>query len=156
MTPAQQDHENTQAQAADRALIIQTVAELEKSQNERNADDFLRLFTPGVVWVTAFGKRLTGLDEISEFTRKVLTPELGDQYARYEVVHVSFLREDVAVVNVHQRPVDGEGQPRDNEAEGSPVYVMVKEQGRWMIAAGQNTKIQGAAIEQQRREIEAR
>lgn len=133
--------------------IRQLIADVEKAQNERSPEDFLRHFMPDAVWVTAFGRRLTGRDEIATFTRKVLTPALGNQYARYEAEHISFLRPDVAAVNVRQRPVLDDGSPIPGEAEGSPLYILVKEGERWMIAIGQNTKVQTEAIMAQQNQI---
>lgn len=135
--------------------IRQLIADVEKAQNQRSPEEFLRHFMPDAVWVTAFGRRLTGRDEISAFTRKVLTPALGNQYARYEAEHISFLRPDVAAVNVRQRPVLDDGSPIPGEADGSPLYVLVKEGERWMIAVGQNTKIQTDAIVTQQNRIDA-
>ncbi len=120
---------------------------------ERSPEDFLQHFMPDAVWVTAFGRRLTGRDEIATFTRKVLTPALGNQYARYEAEHISFLRPDVAAVNVRQRPVLDDGSPIPGEAEGSPLYILVKEGEHWMIAVGQNTKVQTEAIMAQQNQI---
>lgn len=125
---------------------MQVVAALEASQNTRNPDDFLSLFTADAVWVTAFGRRLTGLSEIGVFTRQVLTPALGDVFAHYAVEHLTF----VAVANVRQTPIDKHGDPIPGDAQGSPTYVMVRENRDWKIAAGQNTKIQTAAIDAQR------
>ncbi|RDL50224.1 hypothetical protein BLJAPNOD_01344 [Ensifer sp. M14] len=133
--------------------IRQLIADVERAQNERSPEDFLRHFMPDAVWVTAFGRRLTGRDEISAFTRKVLTPALGNQYARYEAEHITFLRPDVAAVNVRQRPVFDDGSPIPGEVEGSPLYVLVKEGERWMIAIGQNTKVQTEAIVAQQNQI---
>jgi uncharacterized protein (TIGR02246 family) len=140
----------------DLALINKLISEVERSQNERSADDFLALFRPDAVWVTAFGRRFTSKAEIADFTRKVLTPDLGDQYARYDVAHVTMLSPEVAAVNVRQRPVHKDGTPIAGELEGSPLYMLVKEGGRWMIGAGQNTKVQTAAIDTQQGEIDAR
>jgi hypothetical protein len=42
-------------------------------------------------------------------------------------------------VKVRQRPVARTGEPVPGESEGSPLYVMAKEDGRWVIVVGQNT-----------------
>lgn len=104
-------------------------------------DGFISLFTPDAVWVTAHGKRLTGRDEIHAFTKKVLPGAMKDSTATYEVVHISFVRDDIAVVNVRQTPITHDGEPLAGQPEGSPVYVMVEEEGEWRIAAAQNTQI---------------
>jgi uncharacterized protein (TIGR02246 family) len=129
------------AQEVDVALIKETVAKLERAQQNERVFDFLRLFTAEPVWVTAHGRRLTGRDEIGEFTEQVLPGSMKERTARYEVVHISFLRPDVAVVNVRQRPVTHDGEPVQAQPEGRPVYVMTREQGQWLIAAGQNTQV---------------
>jgi hypothetical protein len=59
-------------------------------------------------------------------------------------------------VSIRQRPVHKDGTPIACELEGSPLYVLVKDGGRWMIGAGQNTKVQTAAIDTQQGEINAR
>lgn len=146
----------TRIDDTDLAEISKLIALVERAQNERSADDFLALFRSDAVWVTAFGRRFSSKDEIAAFTRKVLTPDLGDQYARYDVAHVTMLSPGVAAVNVRQRPVHKDGTPIEGDLEGSPLYVLVKENGRWMIGAGQNTKVQATAIDTQQKEIETR
>lgn len=141
LDPVSSSIARNEAERQDAALIEERVAELERAQQQESVDGFVRLLTPDAVWVTAHGKRLTGRDEIYEFTRKVLPGAMKDSTARYEVVHVTFVRPDVAVVNVRQRPVTHDGEPLEGQPEGRPVYVMVKEEGQWKIAAGQNTQV---------------
>lgn len=128
------------ARRRDTALIEVKVSELQRAQQQENADDFMSLFTPDAVWVTAHGKRLTGRGEVHDFTRKVLPGAMKDSTARYEVVHTSFVRLDVVMVNVRQRPITHDGESLGGP-HGSPVYVMAKEEGEWKIAAAQNTRI---------------
>jgi uncharacterized protein (TIGR02246 family) len=97
------------------------------------------LLAPKAVWLIGGGRRLTGRDEIRAFTEKVLPGAMKDSTARYEVVHISFVRPDVAVANVRQRPVTHDGEPLDGQPEGRPVYVMAENEGRWEIVAAQNT-----------------
>lgn len=123
----------------DITAIEERVAELQSAQQTENVEGFISLFTPEAVWVTAHGKRLTGRDEIHDFTKKVLPGAMKDSTATYEVDHISFVRDDVAVVNVHQQPITHDGEPLDGAPHGSPVYVMAKEEGEWKISAGQNT-----------------
>lgn len=132
---------------------IRGVAAVEETQRSRDADSFMQLLGRDAVWVTAFGKRLTGWEEINSFSRKVLTPALGDRFATYEIAHITFLSDTVAAVNVHQRPVDREGAPTRSEPEGRPLYVMTEEDGTWRIAIGQNTRFLAESIDAQSREI---
>jgi hypothetical protein len=45
----------------------------------------------------------------------------------------------VAAVKVRQRPVTLDGRPIEGEHEGSPLYVMSKDDDGWRIVVGQNT-----------------
>lgn len=130
------DTEST-AHAADIEAIRQVVAAVEHSQQHKDPDEFLALFRPEAVWTTAHGKVLIGLDAISEFTRKVLPAADWDGAVTYEVVHVLFIRSDVAAVKVRQRYLAS-----DDESEGAPLYVMTKQDdGRWLLTACQNTAV---------------
>jgi len=121
--------------------ITQVVATLEHAQQNELPDEFVGLFRADAIWTTGGGRRLTGRDEISAFTHRVLPGAMSESTATYEVVHVLFIRPDVAAVKVRQRPVTLEGRPLPGSNEGSPTYVMSKEDGRWLVAAGQNTEV---------------
>jgi uncharacterized protein (TIGR02246 family) len=137
--PSSQQTAGNEAPRRDMAAIEEKVAELEKAQQQESVEDFVGLLAPKAVWVTGGGRRLTGRDEIRAFTEKVLPGAMKDSTARYEVVHISFVRPDVAVANVRQRPVTHDGEPLDGQPEGRPVYVMAENEGRWEIVAAQNT-----------------
>nr|WP_104791506.1 SgcJ/EcaC family oxidoreductase [Streptomyces sp. QL37]PPQ62132.1 DUF4440 domain-containing protein [Streptomyces sp. QL37] len=125
------------AYAADIEAVKQVVATVEHSQQRKDPGRFLALFHPDAVWTTAHGKVLIGLDAISEFTRKVLPAGNWDGKVSYEVVHVLFIRPDVAAVKVRQRYLSP-----DDESEGAPLYVMAKQDdGRWLLTACQNTVV---------------
>lgn len=129
---------------ADRTAIEQVVADLQHAQQHELPDAFMALLAPDAVWTTAHGHRLTGWEQINAFTRRVLPGAMATSTAEYSVEHVTFLRPDVAVVNVRQRPVTLDGAPLHDVPEGRPVYVMTREEGRWRIAAGQNTQVRDA------------
>ncbi|WP_374777510.1 SgcJ/EcaC family oxidoreductase [Streptomyces sp. NBC_01310] len=128
------------SRAADIEAIGRLVATVEHSQRNKDPEEFLSLFHPDAIWTTAHGKVLIGLDAISDFTRKVLPAASWDGEVTYEVVHVLFIRPDVAAVKVRQRYVSpGE------ESEGAPLYVISKHpDGRWLLTACQNTGVVAA------------
>ncbi len=136
MTVTELRHDDT-----DRRLITEVVAALEHAQQHELVDDFVALLAPDAVWVTAHGRRLTGRDEIRAFTEKVLPGAMAESTATYHVEHITFVRPDVAVVNVRQQPVTLDGVPLEGQPEGRPVYVMSLDEGVWRIRAGQNTQV---------------
>lgn len=143
---ANQNSVNDQQQET--LLIKQLIAEFEKVRNQNDAEGYTALFTLDAVLVTPSGARLMHRNAIYEFAKKskeiyeYTKEELkGPFFARFEVVHISFLRPDVAVVSVLQYPITKEGKAIEDEAKGNIMFVVVKEQGQWMIAAVQGTII---------------
>ena len=126
--------------ADDVAAITAVVAQIEHAQQNELVDQFVALFRSDAIWTTGHGKRLMGRDAIAEFTQQVLPGAMKDSSASYEVEHILFIRPDVAAVKVRQRQLTRAGEPLD-APEGSPLYVMAKEDGGWLLTACQNTII---------------
>jgi uncharacterized protein (TIGR02246 family) len=118
--------------------VVARVAELERTQRDEDVDGFLALFAPDAVWVTGGGRRLIGLDVISEFTRSVLPGGMAGGSVRYDVEHVAVISTDVVLTGVRQTYLDGDGQPT---GRGLPSYVWARTATGWLIAAGQNTGV---------------
>jgi uncharacterized protein (TIGR02246 family) len=123
------------------AEIEDIVARLEHAQQHESVEEFVALFRADAIWTTGGGRRLFGRDEIAAFTGQVLPGSAAASTATYRVEHVLFIRPDVAAVKVRQRPVALDGTPIEDADEGSPLYVMAKEDGRWLLVAGQNTLV---------------
>lgn len=116
--------------------IRDVVARVQDVQQRELAEEFIALFRHDAIWTTGHGLRLTGRDEIAAFTRKVLPGAMRGTTVTYELLDVLFIRPDVAAARVRQTTSGPEGT-----AEGSPVYVMAKEDGRWLLTACQNTPV---------------
>lgn len=123
---------------AEIAAIEAMIATLEHAQRHELTEEFLGLFREDAVWTTAGGHRLTGLDEIAAFTRKVLPGAMADTTVSYRLVDVTWLRPDVAAVRAASQYATLAGEPTD---AFTPMYVMTKESGTWKLAACQNTGI---------------
>jgi uncharacterized protein (TIGR02246 family) len=113
--------------------IKQVVATVEHAQNNEDPDEFLRLFRTDAIWTTGGGKRLYGLDEIATFTHQVLPGGMQDMTITFELEHVLFIRPDVAAVKLRQIY-----QTPNGPDVGSPMWVMAKEEGQWLLTASQN------------------
>ncbi|MGY1836333.1 SgcJ/EcaC family oxidoreductase [Blastococcus sp. SYSU DS0510] len=125
-------------EATELEAIRDLVATAQRLQEQELVDEFVSLFRADAIWTTGHGKRLFGRDAIAEFTATVLPGSSAHGRATYDVQHVLFIRPDVAAVKVHQRYFDLNG---DLETEGTPMYVMTKEHGRWLLTANQNTPV---------------
>ena len=120
------------------AELRELVAEVERAQQHELVDEFVGLFRGDAIWTTGHGKRLFGRDAIAEFTAKVLPGSSVHGKATYEMEHVLFIRPDVAAVKVRQRYFANDGTL---ESEGTPMYVVARENGRWLLTANQNTPV---------------
>jgi uncharacterized protein (TIGR02246 family) len=129
---------------ADLEAIERVVAAVQHSTQNELVEDFLALFRADAIWTTGGGKRLFGLDEIAAFTREVLPGGMKGLHMSMDVVHVLFIRPDVAAVKVRQSYTSSDGQPNEAEGEGSPMFVMAKEGERWLLVACQNTGVPSA------------
>ncbi|MGW1678453.1 SgcJ/EcaC family oxidoreductase [Saccharopolyspora sp. NPDC002376] len=139
--------------------IVALVSGVEHAQQNALPDAFMSAFRQDAMWTTAHGKRLTGFDEISAFTHKVLPATIEMPVtATYEASYILFIRPDIAAVKIRQRPVTRDGQPLDevfrghddpsalvveqpDAVPGTPLYVLAKDDGEWRVAAAQNTKV---------------
>ncbi|GAA2514942.1 SgcJ/EcaC family oxidoreductase [Streptomyces gobitricini] len=139
--------------------VVAFVAGVQHAQQNALPGAFMSGFRQDAFWTTAHGKRLTGFEEISVFTHRVLPGTAGhDLTATYEVEHILFVRPDVAAVKVRQRPVTRGGKRLDevfrgqadpaalvagnpDAVPGTPLYVLAKDDGVWRVAAAQNTKV---------------
>lgn len=129
---------STASLGTDLDAIREVVATIQHAQQNELVDEFVGLFREDAIWTTGGGMPLFGRAAIAEFTAKVLPGAMRDGTATYEVQHVLFIRPDVAAVKVIQRYLTHDGELT---GQGSPMYVMSKENGRWLLTANQNTVV---------------
>lgn len=96
--------------------INQVVATVQHAQRNELPDEFLGLFRSDAIWTTGGGRLLRGLDEISAFTHRMLPGAMKSKglSVTMDVVHVLFIRPDVAAVKVRQRYSTIDGTPADD------------------------------------------
>lgn len=126
---------------ADIAAIEKVVATVTHVQRNELVEEFVALFREDAIWTTGAGHLLVGRDAIAAFTQQVLPGAMKDLIPSYEVVHVLFIRPDVAAVKVRQRYFAPTGEQVTELGEGTPMYVMSKEGGQWRLTANQNTSV---------------
>lgn len=120
------------------AAITAVVDTIAHAQDNELIDEFTAVFRADAIWTTGHGKRLFGRPAIADFTAEVLPGATTHGKATYEIEHVLFLRPDVAAVKIRQSyfTLDGE-----LSGQGTPMYVMTKEDGAWVLTANQNTPV---------------
>ncbi|MFC5666194.1 SgcJ/EcaC family oxidoreductase [Kitasatospora misakiensis] len=127
--------------AADvRAAVTGVVTALEDAFNRKDAAALGAQFGERASWTNARGLRLDGRAAIAEFSRPAMESFLRDSYARYEVVKLLAIAEDVVAVNVAQTPTDASGTPVEGP-HGAALYVVARQADGWRIVAGQNNAV---------------
>jgi uncharacterized protein (TIGR02246 family) len=128
----------------DLAAIRAVIADVEAGFNTNDPDLSVVHFAENASSVNVAGVRLTGRDALLEANRAGLAGFLRDQFARYEVADVTFLRPDVAVAHKRAWATTPDGELLDVDHAMIALYVLVKEDHRWWITARQNTLVPAA------------
>lgn len=125
--------------AQDRHAIEAVVADSERFQNDPEA--FCQLLTQEVTLINVVGVRLNGRDTVQRPMVKAMKTSLAGVHTRNEIERVTFLRPDVAVMTGNKHVFVERNGSREPESQTRLTFVLVKEEGTWLIALGQNTPI---------------
>jgi uncharacterized protein (TIGR02246 family) len=141
--------DNPAAEAAVQAFA----AGLQAGHDQRDAEVLNRQFAADVIWGSPFGALVEGYDQLHPIhVRFQQKPRTGPAF-RYRVHHVMAISDDVAVAHIARLAMGSDGNPRppssapDQPFSEMAMYVLVRRDGQWWLAAGQNTPIRpGGAV----------
>jgi uncharacterized protein (TIGR02246 family) len=125
----------------DVAAIERIIGDVERGFNTKDVELSVRHFADDATATSATGVRVTGRDALIEAHRAGFAGFLKDQYARYTIAGITFLRPDVALVHKEARATTPDGELKDLDHTMVALYVMAKNGGRWRIAARANTLV---------------
>ncbi len=135
------------ADGADEA-VQSLVAELQAGLDSRDADVYNRHFAADGIWGSPFGATVHGYDRLHAIHVQLKRERRGGPSSRYEIAAVLSPAPDVALAQVRRVALDPDGEPVTPSADltGSfsemALYVLVRRDGTWWLAAGQNTPVQ--------------
>src|ERR1044071_5723245 len=112
------------AQPQDIDAIKEIIATIETGFNQKDAAACVRHFTQDALVVNVLGKQVAEWSAIYEAHQGGLAGHLRDEYARYEVENLMFLRPDVAIAQVYGWPITKAGQPIEDGQGMIAMYVM--------------------------------
>lgn len=131
---------------ADRArrAVARQVGELQAGLGDGDAETYNRHFARDVMWGSPYGATVEDYDSLHAIHRRLHARDRSP--SRYEVVRVLAPAPGVAVAQVRRDELDDAGKPipsHDGESRFSEMalYVLVRRNGTWWLAAGQNTVI---------------
>ncbi|MEO3796514.1 SgcJ/EcaC family oxidoreductase [Nonomuraea sp. B10E15] len=127
--------------SADREAIAQIIKNVETAYNTNDAELMVSDLASNAIMGNAVGMLAHGRDVVLEASRAGLAGFLKDEYVRYDVLDVVFLRPDVAIAHKGARAANDKGELIDREHVMVALYVLVKENGRWWAVARHNTLV---------------
>jgi uncharacterized protein (TIGR02246 family) len=133
--------------------VAEFVAGLQAGHDEHDAEILNKQFAADVAWGSPFGAFVHGYDDLHAIHAR-FAQQAGDRPRfRYEVRHVLPVADDMVVTHVARLALGDDGSPLPpTDQRGAPfsemaMFVLVRREGRWWLAAGQNTPMRpGGAV----------
>lgn len=132
---------------AARDAVDDFVTELQAGIDGADAEVYNAHFGDDVAWGSPYGATVVGYDTLHSIHRQMFDRGVAatGPSSRYETVHIMAPAPDVAIAQVRRVALDADGRPIpvDDASAFSEMamYVLVRRDGGWWLAAGQNTPI---------------
>ena len=133
--------------------IAAFVSELQQGWDQRDATVSNRHFSADVAWGSPYGAVVHSYDQLHAIHSRLKQQGTGGAASRYEIVRAFAVSDDVIVAHVARYALNPEGRPLEPSSDTTgafsemALYVLVRRDGTWWLAAGQNTPIRpGGAV----------
>lgn len=135
--------QKTDGKAKDEAMIRANVRQMEKGWNAKSGAEFAKPFAEDADYVVINGLHIKGRDANAEGHQRIFDTIYKNIDITLVVERIRFLRPDVAIVHVAAARKSTAQEAVSNTTMNARITMtMVKNKGKWEIAAFQNTQIQ--------------
>ena len=128
----------------ERGLIKDIEIDWENAWNRHDVKALTTLVDEDVDFITETGVWLKGRKLFEEHIAYAHTRQYKESAWTTTQIEVNVLRDDIAIVHVSwliKGEINPDGTPRQIR-QGLSTRLMIKQKGRWLIAASQNTKVE--------------
>ncbi|WP_250281571.1 MULTISPECIES: SgcJ/EcaC family oxidoreductase [unclassified Frankia] len=122
------------AHAAAEAAMARLATELQEGLDAGDADVYDQSFAADVLWGSPYGASLAGFDELIAVHRRLMGARVAPR-SEFQVVAVRAPAPGIAIGQIRRRAHDGTGFSE------MALYTLIERDGRWWLAAAQNTPI---------------
>lgn len=133
--------QTSQNPGTDEAAIRQIVRQMEEGWNAHDGKAFAAPFATDADYVIVNGMKIKGREAIEEGHARIFSTIYKDSRNAASVLGVRFLRPDVAVAHVEWN-LEWRTGGETKKGHAISTLFMVKDGGKWSVAAFQNTPIQ--------------
>lgn len=127
---------------ADEAAIRQIIKQVEAGWNANSGKEFAAPFAENADYVVVNGMHVKGREAIDKGHQQIFDTIYKGSRNAGTIKQIRFLRPDVAVVHVEWN-LNFKANGEERKGKAFNTMVMTKENGKWSIAAFQNTGIEG-------------
>lgn len=133
--------------------VASLVAQLQAGFDQHDADITDRSLAADVAWGSPYGATIHGYEQLHAIHVRLKQQSKGGASSRYEIERVLAPAPGIAIAHVRRVALDLAGQPVEPTFDTTgafsemALYLLVRRQGTWWLAAGQNTPIRpGGAV----------
>ncbi len=130
--------------AKDEALIRANIEQVTKGWNMKSGAEFSKPFAENADYVVINGMHVKGRADIAKIHQQIFDTIYKDSSLAAAVKQIRFLRPDTAFVHLESN-LTFKLNGAEQKGSGYITLVMMKENGKWEIAAFQNTPIKPPA-----------
>jgi uncharacterized protein (TIGR02246 family) len=124
----------TDTDAIDRVVAEDFAAGLQQALATNSADDYGAAFAQDVLWGSPYGATVDGFPALNAIHHRLHRENVAPP-SRFEVVSSRMTAPNVVVAQIQRQAIESGGFSE------TAMYILVERDGRWWLAAGQNTPI---------------